>query len=302
VALPNPNGTAPGWLVTRPDGRAIVALPGPPREMRPMWADGALPRLRARGLGADVAARTYRLAGIGESQVAELLGERLLRTPNPEVATYARVEAVDVRVSAVAGPDADGTMRSAEELVASAAAIVEAALGAHIWATGETSWGQAIGRRLDDLGWRLGVVEIGTGGQVATLFGDVEWLAFDESIARDAPAAAAHDDPTAAVDDDDEADGSAAGGSAADAAPGDALLAYARRARELGGAQVGMAVRTRERGGDTAVSVAVVTPHGEHRERHMAFLGGRNGRSRAALMAASALFRVLRDLPDGESR
>jgi hypothetical protein len=59
-----------------------------------------------------------------------------------------------------------------------------------------------------------------------------------------------------------------------------------------------MAVRTRERGSDTAVSVAVVTPRGDHRERHMAFLGGRNGRSRAALMAASALFRVLRDLPD----
>jgi nicotinamide-nucleotide amidase len=39
--LPNPNGTAPGWLVVRPDGRVIVALPGPPREMRPMWADHA---------------------------------------------------------------------------------------------------------------------------------------------------------------------------------------------------------------------------------------------------------------------
>ena len=38
-ALPNPNGTAPGWFVRRPDGRIVVALPGPPREMRPMWTD-----------------------------------------------------------------------------------------------------------------------------------------------------------------------------------------------------------------------------------------------------------------------
>ena len=46
TALDNPNGTAPGWFVQRPDGRVIVALPGPPREMRPRWADETLPRLR----------------------------------------------------------------------------------------------------------------------------------------------------------------------------------------------------------------------------------------------------------------
>ena len=72
-----------------------------------MWADEVLPRLRARGLGADVAVRTFRLTGIGESAVAEILGEELLRRPDPEVATYARVEAVDVRVSAT-GTDAAG--------------------------------------------------------------------------------------------------------------------------------------------------------------------------------------------------
>ena len=63
-SLPNPNGTAPGWWVDRPDGRVIVALPGPPREMRPMWRDHVLPRLRARGLGADRAVET--LAAVGD--------------------------------------------------------------------------------------------------------------------------------------------------------------------------------------------------------------------------------------------
>ena len=79
TTLPNPNGTAPGWFVERPDGRVIVTLPGPPREMRPMWADEVLPRLAARGVGGDLIVRTLRLHGIGESQAAELLGERLLR-------------------------------------------------------------------------------------------------------------------------------------------------------------------------------------------------------------------------------
>ncbi|HEX6867448.1 MAG TPA: competence/damage-inducible protein A, partial [Candidatus Limnocylindrales bacterium] len=40
-ALANPNGTAPGWFVSLADGRIVVALPGPPREMRPMWTDEA---------------------------------------------------------------------------------------------------------------------------------------------------------------------------------------------------------------------------------------------------------------------
>jgi nicotinamide-nucleotide amidase len=263
VALPNPNGTAPGWLVRRTsDGRTIVALPGPPREMRPMWHDHALPALRATGLGADVASRTFRLTGIGESQVAEILGEELLRRSNPEIATYARAEAVDVRVSAVGDEAEDAATR-----VEAAAALVEARLGQHVWAMGSTTWSDAA--RLTALGWRLAVVEIGTGGQVGTLLGDVEWLVFAESIAADVQAArgqAGHGDP-------DE----------------DALLAAARRAREESGAEVGLAVRAHERRGDTAVSVAVVTPEGEHRERRLAFQGGRLGRTRAALNAAGVL-------------
>ena len=82
-ALPNANGTAPAWWVSRPDGRLIVALPGPPREMRPIWQSEVLPRLRELGAGGEAATRTFRLAGIGESAVAELLGEALLRAGNP---------------------------------------------------------------------------------------------------------------------------------------------------------------------------------------------------------------------------
>jgi len=273
VALPNPNGTAPGWLVSRPDGRVVVALPGPPREMRPMWSDQVLPRLQRAGLGAQVATRTYRLAGIGESQVAEILGAEMLRAANPIVATYARVEAVDVRISAVA----DGT-RSADALVEAAAAVVLERLGGHVWATGETTWSQALGGRLGALGWTLAVVEIGTGGSVHALFGDASWVRFTESISADAPAAAAHG-PVPEGSGDDE--------------PSDDLVRFAQRARELGGAEVGLAVRARPRTGDTAVSVAIVTPGGERRDRRIVFLTGPMGRSRAALAAAAVLLETL---------
>jgi nicotinamide-nucleotide amidase len=290
TALPNPNGTAPGWFVDRPDGRVIVALPGPPREMRPMWADHVVPRLQLYGLGDEVASRTYRLAGIGESQVADLLGDAFLRATNPIVATYARVEAVDVRVSAVAEAG-----RTADELVEAAAAVVLGHLGDHVWATGETTWSQALGTRLGELGWTLAVVEIGTGGSLGALLGDEPWLRFDESIASESPAARSHggDDPGS----DDEAD-TAADPHASDQPHGsDELVAFARRARELGGADVGIAVRTRPRTGDTAVSMAIVTPLGERRIRRLVFLTGPMGRSRAALAAAAVLLETLRD-PD----
>ncbi len=271
VALPNPNGTAPGWLVSSRDGRVVVALPGPPREMRPMWSGEALPRLEALGLGAPVAARTYRLTGIGESQVAERLGEGLLRATNPIVATYARVEAVDVRVSAVSDGD-----RSADELLEAAASAVIERLGTYVWATGETTWSEAIGARLDARGWTLSVVEIGTGGSVDALLGDAPWLRFDETVSNDAPAAVAHGAP---ADEGDEVP--------------DDLVRFARRARELGGSEVGLAVRIRPRTGDAAVAMAISTPDGEHRARRLVFLTGPMGRSRAALTAAAFLFETL---------
>jgi nicotinamide-nucleotide amidase len=251
-----------------------------------MWADEVLPRLVRSGLGAEVVARTYRLAGIGESQVADTLGEALLRASNPIVATYARVEAVDVRISAVG----DGT-RSAVAIVEAAAATVLERLADHVWATGETTWSQALGSRLGELGWTLAVVEIGTGGSLGALLGDEPWLRFDESIASDSPAARSHGaDDDAKVGEDDPHAGDEPHGS-------DDLVAFARRARELGGADVGIAVRTRPRTGDTAVSMAIVTPLGERRIRRLVFLTGPMGRSRAALAAAAVLLETLRD-PD----
>ena len=256
--IPNANGTAPGWWVDRPDGRVVVALPGPPREMRPMWSDWVLPRLQARGLGTEIEIRTLRLTGIGESQVADLLGEGLLRGANPTVATYARSDAVDVRISAVAEPS-----RSAAQVAEATESEIMARLRDHVWARGETSWPAAIGERLEALGWRLATVELGTGGSLAALLGDTAWLRRTETLAADT------------TDDSPE------------------LERLAVRARNAAGCEVGVAVRAGPRGEDTAVSVVVASPRGSHHERRLAFLGGAQGRSRAALAAAAVLLAEL---------
>jgi nicotinamide-nucleotide amidase len=255
TAIPNAGGTAPGWWVDRPDGRVIVALPGPPREMRPMWHDWVLPRLRSGDLGQDVAQVTYRLAGIGESVVAGILGEDFLRVPNPIVATYARQDAVDVRISA---HGAGG--RRAMDLVDEAARIVRDKLADHIWAMGETTWAEAIGTALTDRGWTLATLEVGTSGALAHLLGSLPGLISAEVRAE---------------------------------APGP-LDAAARALRSASSADVALVVRARPRAGDTAVSVMVVTPAGTHRESRLAFLGDEQGRHRAALAAADILLRRLR--------
>ncbi len=183
TALPNAHGTAPGWWVDRPDGRVIVSLPGPPREMRPMWAETVLPRLAERGVGGDTDVRTMRLFGIGESQVAERLGEALLRATNPIVATYARHEAVDVRVSARA---ADG--RTASDLADEAEAAVLASVGEFVWARGDTTWARALDEALGSRGWSLATSESGTGGALVTLLRDMTALRRAE-VALDPPGA-----------------------------------------------------------------------------------------------------------------
>ena len=280
TALPNPNGTAPGWWVERTDGRLIVALPGPPREMRPMWADHVLPRLAERGSGVAMASRTLRLAGIGESQVADLLGEDLLRAPDPIVATYARSDAVDVRISSRDDPGAPVASRhsgrssaahasTAAERVASMADHVLAAIGGHVWAEDETTWAEAIGTALTERRQTLALVEVATGGSLAMLLGDRDWLRFSESLAAGTATARAH-------------------------ATMDGLEHLARRGAELGEASIGIGVRARARGGDTAVAVVVCGPGWAHRERRMVFLGGSNGRTRAALAAAHILLTALR--------
>jgi nicotinamide-nucleotide amidase len=264
-ALPNPNGTAPGWWIDRPDGRVVILLPGPPREMHPMWADHALPGLRSRGLGRGLISRTLRRTGIGESQAADLLGEPVLRRSNPEIATYARADAVDVRISA-----SDGRGQTADALLDEAEALVLDRLGSYVWARGTTTWPEAIGAELERLGWSLAITESGTEGSLGTLLGGLAGLRRAEILAGPGSAAAV----------------------------GTQAEAVAARS----GADVGVALAARPKGDDTAISVGVATPAGRHRERRLGFLGGSAGRSRAALIASAALLKVLRTALPGSSR
>jgi hypothetical protein len=237
-----------------------------------MWSGWVLPRLEERGLGRPIASVTLRLTGIGESAIADRLGPLLDAVARPQVATYARADAVDIRIwthDEVGEPGhAAGAGAAADVVAATEARIVEL-LGEHIWARGETTWPDALRAALEARAWRLSTVEIGLRGSLVHLLGEGlgDRLAFAEALLeRPAP----H------------------GGHRA------TLEHLAERVRELGGSEVGVATEARERGGDTAVTVAVVTPEGTHRETRIAFLGGPLGRGRAAISTAAILLRQLR--------
>ncbi|HXR65720.1 MAG TPA: CinA family nicotinamide mononucleotide deamidase-related protein, partial [Ktedonobacteraceae bacterium] len=124
-ALPNPRGTAPGWFVEK-DGHRIVAMPGVPHEMYPMWEEEAVPRLINSENG-SLFTRIFRVSGLGESTVEERLDE-LLHNTNPTIATYAKSDAVDVRVTAKAED-----RQRAEQMVEGVEAQVRRVLGHHIF-------------------------------------------------------------------------------------------------------------------------------------------------------------------------
>jgi nicotinamide-nucleotide amidase len=98
-ALPNPIGSAPGWWVDR-DGCVVVLMPGVPSEMRRMWDEQVAPRLTGRFELRPLHARTVKTFGIGESALAEMVGD-LLAQPGDGVQAgiYAHDDGVHVRFS-----------------------------------------------------------------------------------------------------------------------------------------------------------------------------------------------------------
>lgn len=168
-ALPNPHGTAPGWLVRR-ERRILVAMPGVPREMTRMWEAEVEPRLPTR---AAIRSRTLKLLGIGEGSVEEALGE-LVRSTSPTVATYAKADGVHVRIT---DRDADVTARDGR--IDAVERDVRGRLGRFVWGTDGDTLGGVVGAALARRGWRLATAESVTGGEVARLLSEAgaDWYA-----------------------------------------------------------------------------------------------------------------------------
>ncbi len=166
--LPNAYGTAPGlYLAPCPVGGArmsphIFLLPGPPRELLPMFDGHVMPVVRALcGGGSPWQRRTYRVTGMGESLVEARVGLALTGRGDIEVGYCARPNEVDLRL--IAEP------RILDEIEP---AVLEA-LGEHLMTTGIERIEEIVVRALARVGRMVATAESCTGGLLASRLTDV---------------------------------------------------------------------------------------------------------------------------------
>ncbi len=168
--LDNPNGTAPGLAGRIGSGETacdVFCLPGPPREMTPMFESFVAPAIRCDA-GHVVATRTLHSFGLGESDVAARLGELMDRDRNPLVGTTASLGVVTCRLRF----EGEASDADAQSRLDAAAGEVRERLGDVVFAEGGEQ-GEALARavldRLRERGERLVCVESCTGGLLGEL-------------------------------------------------------------------------------------------------------------------------------------
>ena len=160
LAVENPVGTAPAFIVEFAD-QALIALPGVPREMEHLMQIEVIPYLRKRfQLNGLIKMRALHTAGVGESQIDELIGD-LEALDNPTVGLSAHSGQVDVRITAKAESEAE-----ADALIERVEAEIRSRLGEWIYGADQETLESTSLRALSTHGWRLVVVEAGLGGEL----------------------------------------------------------------------------------------------------------------------------------------
>jgi nicotinamide-nucleotide amidase len=158
--LPNAQGTAPGLLWADAE-RLVVALPGPPREMRPLFTELVLPiLLETPGTARRIRTRTIRVCGLFESQVEERVRD-LFHADTPRIGLLARPGEVHVRVTAF------GAEEEVRVQLARWEQMVRERLGDAVFAVDEERLEEVVGRLLRLRGQTMAVAESSTGGLMA---------------------------------------------------------------------------------------------------------------------------------------
>ncbi|MDO4564964.1 MAG: competence/damage-inducible protein A [Clostridia bacterium] len=163
--LDNPNGTAPGCILEK-DGKAAILMPGPPREMQPMFLNHVLPYLEKRS-GHILYSREVRIFGMGEADVAERLKE-LFDNENPTVAPYVKTGEVTLRITARCQTEQAGLL-----MVAPVIAEIRGLLGDLVYSVNGETLPQVCHNALIARKSSLAVAESCTGGLLASAFIDL---------------------------------------------------------------------------------------------------------------------------------
>lgn len=158
--LKNDNGTAPGCIMEK-EGKRIVVLPGPPREMESMFENYVKPYLSK--LTDDVIeSEVLRIIGVGESKVENDILDIIDSQTNPTIATYAKGYECTLRITAKAK-----SVEEAKELIKPMSDEMKRRFGQSLYATGEASIEEVVSKMLVENNLKIAVAESCTGGMVS---------------------------------------------------------------------------------------------------------------------------------------
>ncbi|NMA07057.1 MAG: competence/damage-inducible protein A, partial [Ruminococcaceae bacterium] len=163
--LNNENGTAPG-LYLNYEKSTIILLPGPPRELIPMFENEVVPKLELLTDSGSYLI-TMNTFGIGESALEEELKD-LLYAKNPTAALYAKTGEVQIRITARES-DAQDAMIKANEL----ASKIKHRLGSFLYSEGKKSLPDVVVELLKMSGAKVAIAESCTGGLVSQMLTDI---------------------------------------------------------------------------------------------------------------------------------
>lgn len=161
TVLPNPNGSAPGLTISH-ESKFIVLLPGPPREMRPMFEDQIMGELENRSRGTRIARRTLKVTGLGESALDELIAPIYGQYSNPQTTILFTNCEIEVHLTATAD-----NLSIAERLLNELSEKLKEKVGDYIYSTAGESIEEVVGRGLAEKGHTIATAESCTGGLIA---------------------------------------------------------------------------------------------------------------------------------------
>ncbi|ACK41402.1 MULTISPECIES: competence/damage-inducible protein A [Dictyoglomus] len=158
--IPNDWGTAPG-IILEEGGKILILLPGPPKEMIPMFETYVVPYLSTFSSGI-IYSKVLRVCGIGESFMEEKVKDLIKSQTNPTIAPYAKEGEAILRITARAK-----SKEEAEKMIEGVVKEIRKRLGDYIYGEGETSLEEVVVNLLLEKGLTISVAESCTGGLIS---------------------------------------------------------------------------------------------------------------------------------------
>ncbi len=165
--IPNSVGTAPGFIFHEGE-KFLVALPGPPNELKPMFESVVIPELQAARKGGLFVEKMFRTIAIRESDIEEKIRESLEEIPGLSYGLIAHPYQVDIRLFCTAP-----TREEAERILEQGERVVEAAFGERIFTRDDRSLEEVVGTMLRERGKTIALAESCTGGLISKRITDI---------------------------------------------------------------------------------------------------------------------------------